>query len=61
MPATYGTASRISPRHAKLLGYQPEVTHEQGFRDLATWLAGQQAEDKAETMLGELNTYGLTA
>ena len=44
-----------------LLGYHPQVTHEQGFQDLALWLAGQQAEDKAETMLGELNTYGLTA
>ncbi len=44
-----------------LLGYQPEVTHEEGFQELALWLAGQQAEDKAETMLGELNTYGLTA
>ena len=44
-----------------LLGYKPEVTHEQGFQDLALWLSGQQAEDRAETMLGELNTYGLTA
>ncbi len=45
----------------KLLGYQPQVTHEEGFRELAAWLAGQQAEDKAETMLQELTTYGLTA
>jgi dTDP-L-rhamnose 4-epimerase len=44
-----------------LLGYEPQVTHEQGFRELAAWLAGQQAEDKAETMLQELSTYGLTA
>lgn len=45
----------------KLLGYEPQVTHEQGFAELAEWLAGQEAEDKAETMLQELSTYGLTA
>ena len=45
----------------KLLGYEPQVTHEEGFRELAAWLAGQQAEDKAETMLQELSAYGLTA
>ncbi len=44
-----------------LLGYEPQVTHEEGFRELAAWLSGQQAEDKAETMLQELSTYGLTA
>jgi dTDP-L-rhamnose 4-epimerase len=44
-----------------LLGYEPEVTHEAGFRELAEWLAEQEAEDKAETMLQELTTYGLTA
>ncbi len=44
-----------------LLGYEPSVTHEQGFRELAGWLADQEAEDKAETMLQELSTYGLTA
>ncbi len=44
-----------------LLGYEPQVTHGEGFRELAAWLAKQEAEDKAETMLRELNTYGLTA
>jgi len=29
--------------------------------ELAAWLADQQAEDKAETMLQELSAYGLTA
>ncbi len=48
-------------RARSLLGYEPQVTHEEGFRELAAWLAEQQAEDKAETMLRELNTYGLTA
>jgi dTDP-L-rhamnose 4-epimerase len=42
-----------------LLGYQPQVSHEEGFRQLAEWLAGQQAEDRAETMLNELTAYGL--
>ncbi len=45
----------------RLLGYEPQVTHEEGFRELAAWLAEQEAEDKAETMLKELSTYGLTA
>ena len=45
----------------KLLGYEPQVTHEAGFRELAAWLTEQEAEDKAETMLKELTTYGLTA
>ena len=44
-----------------LLGYEPQVTHEEGFRELAAWLAKQEAEDKAETMLRELNSYGLSA
>ncbi len=45
----------------KLLGYEPSVTHEQGFAELVEWLRAQQAEDKAETMLQELNAYGLSA
>ena len=44
-----------------LLDYEPRVTHEEGFRELAQWLQAQQAEDKAETMLSELSAYGLTA
>jgi len=43
----------------RLLGYEPLVSHEQGFSELAEWLVGQQAEDKAETMLNELVAYGL--
>jgi dTDP-L-rhamnose 4-epimerase len=44
-----------------LLGYEPKVTHEAGFRELAEWLRGQQAHDQAEKMLTELTAYGLTA
>jgi dTDP-L-rhamnose 4-epimerase len=45
----------------RLLGYEPRVTHEEGFKELAAWLAEQTAEDKAERMLKELSAYGLTA
>jgi dTDP-L-rhamnose 4-epimerase len=45
----------------RLLGYEPLVTHEMGFQELAEWLRHQEAEDKAETMLQELSSYGLTA
>ncbi len=48
-------------RAERLLGYKPQVTHEVGFQELAAWLAEQEAEDKAETMLKELSAYGLTA
>lgn len=44
-----------------LLGYEPRVGHDKGFRELADWLRGQKADDKAEIMLNELNAYGLTA
>ena len=44
-----------------LLGYEPQVTHEMGFRELSEWLREQQAEDNAEAMLKELSAYGLTA
>lgn len=43
----------------RLLGYEPLVSHEQGFSELAEWLVGQHAEDNAETMLNELAAYGL--
>ncbi len=45
----------------RLLGYEPEITHETGFRELALWLKDQEAHDGAETMLRELSTFGLSA
>lgn len=45
----------------RLLGYEPQVSHEEGFRELAEWLGEQEAEDKADNMLQELSAYGLTA
>jgi dTDP-L-rhamnose 4-epimerase len=44
-----------------LLGYEPQVSYEEGFRELAEWLGSQTAEDKAGIMLQELSAYGLTA
>ncbi|HEY0759656.1 MAG TPA: NAD-dependent epimerase/dehydratase family protein [Acidisarcina sp.] len=48
-------------RARTLLGYEPQVTHEEGFLELAEWLKSQDAEDKADTMLQQLANYGLTA
>ncbi len=49
-------------RARTLLGYEPQVSYEEGFRELAEWLGSQEAtEDKADTMLRELSAYGLTA
>lgn len=45
----------------ELLGYEPQVSHEEGFGELAGWLASQEAEDKADTMLEQLAAHGLTA
>jgi dTDP-L-rhamnose 4-epimerase len=53
----YGDISKAR----RLLGYEPQVSHEEGFQELAQWLSSQQAEDKADTMLKELSAYGLTA
>ena len=45
----------------KLLGYQPRVNFEDGVVELVGWLGSQSAEDKAENMVAELQTFGLTA
>ena len=50
----------VSKAH-RLLGYEPRVSHDEGFRELAEWLREQQPEDKAEAMLKELSVFGLTA
>ena len=44
-----------------LLAYEPQVSHEEGFAELADWLQSQEAEDKADTMLQQLAAHGLTA
>ena len=45
----------------ELLGYEPKVDFEDGVAELVDWLREQTAEDKAETMVAELQTFGLTA
>lgn len=48
-------------RAKALLGYEPQVTHEEGFCELAEWLQSQEAEDKSGAMLEQLSTFGLSA
>lgn len=48
-------------RARTLLGYEPQVSHQEGFAELADWLQSQEAEDKADTMLQQLAAHGLTA
>jgi dTDP-L-rhamnose 4-epimerase len=43
-----------------LLGYEPQVTMEQGMADLADWLQGQRADDRVESARLELAGKGLT-
>jgi dTDP-L-rhamnose 4-epimerase len=42
------------------LGYQPEVTLDEGLVELADWLGGQQADDRVGTARQELAARGLT-
>lgn len=44
----------------RLLGYQPQVTLEQGLSELARWLETQQAEDRVDNMRQELSSRGLS-
>ena len=48
-------------RARSILGYEPRVSHVEGFAELAQWLSGQQADDKAEASMLELTRYGLSA
>jgi dTDP-L-rhamnose 4-epimerase len=43
-----------------ILGYEPEVTLEDGLFELAEWLEGQTAEDKVNEASKELAARGLT-
>ena len=42
------------------LGYDPQVTLDEGLVELAEWLGGQQAEDRVGTARQELAARGLT-
>ena len=45
----------------ELLGYEPRVSFDEGITELVDWLTHQTAEDKADNMVTELETFGLTA
>jgi dTDP-L-rhamnose 4-epimerase len=47
-------------RAQRVLGYEPAVRLEDGVRELATWLADQEAEDPTERAHAELQARGLT-
>jgi dTDP-L-rhamnose 4-epimerase len=47
-------------RARSLIGYQPQVSLEQGIVELAGWLDGQQAEDHFDRAAQELSARGLT-
>jgi len=42
------------------LGYEPQVALEGGLAELAAWLEGQVADDRADAAAGELERRGLT-
>ena len=44
-----------------LLGYEPQVSFQEGVLEFVDWLRDQSAEDKADNMVAELRTFGLTA
>jgi dTDP-L-rhamnose 4-epimerase len=44
----------------RILGYEPEVSIDEGLTELVQWLEGQVAEDKVEQAKAELATRGLT-
>ena len=43
-----------------ILGYEPQVSIEEGLKELVLWLEGQAAEDKVEQARAELTARGLT-
>ena len=46
---------------SQLLGYAPRTTLQYGMTELAGWLESQQAEDKVDHALEQLNVHGLVA
>jgi dTDP-L-rhamnose 4-epimerase len=45
----------------ELLGYEPKLGFDQRISELVDWVREQSADDKAESMVRELQTFGLTA
>jgi dTDP-L-rhamnose 4-epimerase len=42
------------------LGYEPQVSFEDGLAELAAWLEGRVADDRVDAATGELARRGLT-
>ncbi|HET8606465.1 MAG TPA: NAD-dependent epimerase/dehydratase family protein [Gaiellaceae bacterium] len=47
-------------RAEELLGFRARVPLERGMAELVAWLAGREAEDRAEAAAAELTAWGLT-
>jgi dTDP-L-rhamnose 4-epimerase len=47
-------------RAREVLGYEPQVTFDEGLEELAQWLEGQEAEDRVTQAGAELHARGLT-
>ena len=47
-------------RAREVLGYEPQVTMDEGLAELAQWLSGQVAHDRVERASAELAERGLT-
>jgi len=47
-------------RARRALGYEPNVTLDEGMAELASWLEGRVAEDRVEKAHAELSARGLT-
>jgi dTDP-L-rhamnose 4-epimerase len=45
----------------QLLGYSPRIGLQDGLEELAAWLESQQADDKVDQALEQLNVHGLVA
>jgi dTDP-L-rhamnose 4-epimerase len=44
----------------ELLGFRAHVSLERGMRELISWLADQEADDRVAAATGELAAWGLT-
>jgi dTDP-L-rhamnose 4-epimerase len=43
-----------------VLGYRPAVSLQDGLANIASWVAGQSADDRVEQAAAELSARGLT-
>lgn len=45
----------------RILGFEPKVSHQEGFAELVDWLRFQSAEDRSEEAARELQSFGVSA